>query len=65
MRWTRLKVVSIDRYLLKGEAPNFFADFTPALSCERPFKFPRLVVRPLGIDNEIAIWDINIHSSRV
>jgi hypothetical protein len=26
------------RYLLKGEAPRFSAEFTRPLSCERPFK---------------------------
>jgi hypothetical protein len=55
-------VLSINRSLLKGEAPGFSADFTHPLSCVRPFKFSRQLV-PLGIDNIIAISDINIHSA--
>jgi hypothetical protein len=54
-------MVSIDR---SREAPRFSAEFVHPLSCERPFKFPRHLVRPLGIDNIIAISDINIHSAR-
>jgi hypothetical protein len=56
-------VVSFDRYLLKGEAPRFSADFNHPLLYERPFKFPRHLVGPLGIDNIIALSAINIHSA--
>jgi hypothetical protein len=56
-------VVSIDRSLLKGEAPRFSADFNNPLSYERPFKFPRHLVGPFGIGNVIAMSAINIHSA--
>jgi hypothetical protein len=56
-------VVSFDRSLLKGEAPRFSADFNHTLSYERPFKFPRHLVGPLGIDNILAMSAINIHSA--
>jgi hypothetical protein len=57
---TWLKTVSIDRSLLKGEAPIFSADFIYPFSCEWPFLCH--LVRPLGIDNIIAMLD-NIHSA--
>jgi hypothetical protein len=56
-------VVSFDIYLLKGEATRLSADFNHPLSYERPFKFPRHLVGPLGIDNIIAVSAINIHSA--
>ncbi len=37
------------------------ADFNHPLSYERPFKFLRHLVGPLGIDNIIAVSAINIH----
>ncbi len=55
--------MSIDRSLLKGEAPRFSADFNNPLSYERPFKFPRHLVGPFGIGNVIAMSAINIHSA--
>jgi hypothetical protein len=54
-------VVSIDRSLLKEEAPRFSADFNNPLSYERPFKFLHHLVEPLGIDNIIAMSDLNIN----
>jgi hypothetical protein len=36
--------------LFKGEAPRFSADFVHPLSSERPFKFPRHLVRALEIN---------------
>ncbi len=59
-RLTWLKALAIDRSLLKGEALRFSAH---PLSCGRPFKFWRHLVRPLGMDNIIAMQDINIHSA--
>jgi hypothetical protein len=56
-------VVSFDRSLLKGVAPRFSADFNHPLFYERPFKFPRHLVGPLGIDHVIAVSAINIHSA--
>jgi hypothetical protein len=56
-------VVSFDRFLLKGEAPKFSADFNHPLLYERPFKFPCHLAGPLGIDNIIAVLAINIHSA--
>jgi hypothetical protein len=56
-------VVSIDRYLLKGEPPRLSADFNHPLSYERPFKFPRHLVGLLAIDNILAMSAINIHST--
>jgi hypothetical protein len=53
-------VVSFDRSLLKGEAPRLSADFNHPLLYERPFKFTRHLVEPLGIDNIIAMSAINI-----
>jgi hypothetical protein len=50
VRFVWLKVVYIDRSLLKGEAPRFSADFNYPLSYEKPLKFQRHLVRPLGID---------------
>jgi hypothetical protein len=44
-------------------APRFSADFNYPLSYERPFKFPRHLVGPLGIDNKIAMSDLNILST--
>jgi hypothetical protein len=44
-RFVWLKVVSIDRSLLKGEAPRFSADFVHLLSSERPFKFQRHLIQ--------------------
>jgi hypothetical protein len=58
-----LKVVSIVRSLLKGEAPRFSTVFNYLLSFERLFKFPRQLVEPLGIDNIIAISGLSIHSA--
>jgi hypothetical protein len=48
---------------LKVEAQRFFADFTHPLFCGRPFNFQLHLVGPLGIDNIIAMSDINIHSA--
>jgi hypothetical protein len=62
-RFVWLKVVSFDRSLLKGEALRFSADFNHSLLYERPFRFPRHLVGPLGIDNIIAVSAINIHSA--
>ncbi len=56
-------MVSIDRSVLKGEAPRFSADFTQTLLCERPFTFLRRLVRLLGIDNIISMSDRNVHST--
>jgi hypothetical protein len=56
-------VVSFDISLLKGEVPRLSADFNHPLSYERPFKFPRHLVGPLGIDDIIAMSVINIHSA--
>jgi hypothetical protein len=39
------------------------ADFNHPLSYERPFKFQRHLVGPLGIDNIIAMSAVNIHSA--
>jgi hypothetical protein len=55
-------VVSVYRSRLKGEVPRFSADFTH-FSSKRPFRFPTHLIRPLGIDNVIAILDITIHSA--
>jgi hypothetical protein len=57
-------VVSLEISLLKGEAPRFSADFTHPLSCRRPFNFPCHLVQSLGIDNIIAMQDININSAK-
>ncbi len=57
-----MKVISVDRSLLMGEAPRFSADFTHPMSCERPIKFLRHLVRAVGIKRIIAMSDINIHS---
>jgi hypothetical protein len=54
----RLKVVSIDRSLSKGEAPRFAADFDRPLSCEGPFKFPRHLIGSLVIKGIIAMSDV-------
>jgi hypothetical protein len=56
-------VVSIDTSLLKGEAPRFSVEFNHPLLFERPFKFPRHLIGPLGIDNIIAVSAKNIHSA--
>jgi hypothetical protein len=56
-------VVSFDRSLLKGEALRLSADFNHPLSYERPFKFLRYLVGPLGFDNILAMSTINIHSA--
>jgi hypothetical protein len=48
---------------LKGKAPRFSAGIIQDLSCERPFKFPRHLVRPLGVDNIIAMSDMNTHGA--
>jgi hypothetical protein len=53
-RCTWLKVASIDRSLLKGDALRFSADFAHPLSCERPFKCPRHLIQDLGYDNPIS-----------
>jgi hypothetical protein len=58
-----MKVVSFGRSLLKGEAPRFSADFNHPILYERPFKFRRHLVGPLGIDSIIAVSDINIYSA--
>jgi hypothetical protein len=42
---------------------RLLADFNHPLSYERPFKFLRHLVGPLGIDNIIAMSAINIHSA--
>ncbi len=39
------------------------ADFNHTLSYERPFKFPRHLEEPLGIDKILAMSTINIHSA--
>ncbi len=57
-----MKVVSVDRSLLMGVAPGFSADFTHPMSCERPIKFLRHLVRAMGINRIIAMSDINVHS---
>ncbi len=62
MRFVWLNAVSFDRSLLNGEAPRFSSDFNHPLLYERPFKFPRHLIGPLGIDNMIAVSAINIHS---
>jgi hypothetical protein len=49
-----LKVVSIDR----SQVLRFSVDFDHALSCERPFKFPRHLTQSLGIDGIIATLKI-------
>jgi hypothetical protein len=56
-------VVLFHRSLLKGEAPRLSADINHPLSYERPFKFPRHLVEPLGIGNTLAVSAINIHSA--
>ncbi len=56
-------MVSVDRSLLKGEAPRFSADFMYHLSYERPFNFPRHLVGALAIDELITMSDLNIHSA--
>ncbi len=56
-------MVSFDKSLLQGEALRFSADFNHSLLYERPFKFPRHLVGPLGINNIIAVSAINIHSA--
>jgi hypothetical protein len=58
-----LKVVSFDMSLLKGEAPKYSADFNHPLLYERPFKFSRHLVGPLGTDSIIAVSAIIIHSA--
>jgi hypothetical protein len=63
VRLVWLKVVSLDRSLLKGEAPRLSADFNFPLSYERPFKSPHHLLGPLEIDNIIAMSAINIHSA--
>ncbi len=52
---SEMDLVSIDKPLLKGEAPRFSANFTFILPCEKPFKFLHHLVQPLGIDNIIAM----------
>jgi hypothetical protein len=43
------------------KVPRFSADFNYPLSYEGLFKFPHPLVGPLGIDNIIAMSDLNIH----
>ncbi len=62
IRWIQLKVTSVDRSLLKGEAPRFFADFTNPLSSERSLSFYSTQTQALGINKMIAMSDINFHS---
>jgi hypothetical protein len=53
-RFVWLKVVSIDRSLLKREALRFSADFVHLLSSERPFKFQRHLIEDYGYDELIS-----------
>jgi hypothetical protein len=46
-----------------GEAPRLSADFNHPLSYERPFRFSRHLVGPLGISNIIATSAVNIQSA--
>jgi hypothetical protein len=48
-------VVSIDRTLLKGEAPRFSADFVHPLSRERPFKCRGHLIQDLDMINQFLI----------
>jgi hypothetical protein len=57
------EVVSSNRSLLKREAPRFSAYCTHPFSYGRAFNFPHHPVGPLGINNLIAMSDINIHSA--
>ncbi len=63
LRFVWLKVVPTDWSLFRGEAPRFSADFVHPLSSERPFKFPRHLVRALEINGIIAMSDKNIRSA--
>jgi hypothetical protein len=47
---------SVDRSLLKGEAPQFSADFTHTLSCMSLFQFLWHLIEALGIHKIIAIF---------
>ncbi len=54
----------INRWVcLKGIGAEIFQRILPLNSQVRPFKFLHHLVRPLGIDNIIAISDRNIHSA--
>jgi hypothetical protein len=53
-RFVWLKVVSIDRPLLKREALRFSADFVHHLSCERLFKFQCHLIEDYGYDELIS-----------
>ncbi len=55
-----LNVVSTDGVLLNVEAVEIFfpAGFSHPLSCERPFKFKRLLGRAVRIDRILAILSI-------
>jgi hypothetical protein len=56
-------VVSFQSSLIKGEVPRLSADFNHPLSYERPLKFPRHLVGPLGINSIIDMLALNIHSA--
>ncbi len=58
----RLKVVSIDRSLLKGEAPRFSADFAYPFSflTWELFKFQRHLIQDFGCDELISINCANL-----
>jgi hypothetical protein len=55
----RLRVVSVDRSLLKGEAPRFSAIFVHPLSCERLFKFQRHLIQDFRCDKLVYILQPN------
>ncbi len=57
-RLVQLKVVIIDEYLLKGEAPRFSADFAHLLSWERPFKFQHHLIQDFECDKLISSYCI-------
>ncbi len=48
-------MLSTNRSLFKGEAPRLSADFVYPLSRERPFKFPRHLVRALEKRNNCHV----------
>ncbi len=61
-RLTWLKALSIDRFLFKG-ARRVFQLILPILShVAGPLRFPCHLIGLVGIENIIAISDINIHS---